>query len=82
MRILFLLLFLISSNAYAISTDTRISDNDGDVLDITSAGLLQINTVNTSGTPTTGASDTIRISDNDGDIIAILSTGELTATWT
>lgn len=59
--------------------DIRISDEQGDVLDIASDGTIPLlaSDGNTTKTVAAGAND-VRISDADGDVLAINSNGTVT----
>lgn len=63
-----------------VSEDVRISDNDGDVISITS-GQFTINQTNSTGTPLDGQAEDVRISDNSGDVLSITSQGALNVAW-
>ncbi len=78
-RIIFItfFIFLNSYNAFA-TPDIRISDNDGDILDIGSDGTVQTSDTNDGMDSTLLGSADIRISDNDGDILDINPDGSVT----
>ena len=80
LAISFLLLF--SNQAYAVVPDMRISDNDSDVIAITSGGALTITTTNTPGTPSRSVATDIRISDDQSDVLVVNTNGSLNASLT
>lgn len=82
MIVLLFMILMFSSPAFAaVAKDMRISDNDGDVLAI-SSGTITITTTNTAGTASASTARDSRISDNDGDILSINSDGSVNAVWT
>lgn len=66
-----------TSICFADAIDIRITDGDGDVLDISSSGELNVSTTD-DGTQASGGSIDIRISDNNGDVLDINSDGTIT----
>ncbi len=70
----------IATTVYAAAKDIRISDNDGDVLDISSTGTVVFSFTNDTSSGTTGAHDR-RISDNDGEVLNINSDGSINITF-
>ncbi len=81
MRLLIIILsLLITTSSYAAPKDIRISDADGDVLDINTNGTLPTSsTIDATGTLKPGAKD-IRICDSDGDCLDINPDGSVTTT--
>jgi len=81
MKILLFVLFIILPNLlYAAAKDARISDKDGDVLEVASDGTIVISTTNVPGSAQfIGALDR-RICDNQGDCLVINADGSANAT--
>ena len=75
-----ILFFLMTGICFADAPDIRISDQYGNVAEISSAGALSVTTDSVTGTEVQGAPD-IRISDADGDVLAVSSTGKITLTF-
>lgn len=78
-RVFFLIAFLLCASVCegAVANDIRWSDNDGDVADITPAGLLMVSTTNTPGDGSKKNQHDKRISDNSGDVADLTSSGAL-----
>ena len=56
---------------FVVVSDFRISDDEGDILSISSSGELIISQVNDSLAGGTSTTRDVRISDNDGDVVEI-----------
>lgn len=79
MRWLFLL-FLFPVTAFsAVAPDRRICDCEGDCVNITSAGELEVSSTNdnTAVQDCDSTQKDFRISDNDGHVANVTATGEL-----
>lgn len=72
---IFILVLLLTTTANA-QTAFRLCDKEGDCLDISASGELQLGTA-TVDTGTDGAGAQIRLCDKDGDCLDITSDGEL-----
>lgn len=70
-------LFLLVSTVHAAAIDIRLSDNDGDVVDISEDGELQTSSTNTVSADSATKAPDKRISDDDGDVLDINSDGSI-----
>ena len=80
--LILIVLTIIPIFSYAEAPDIRISDNDGQVLDVTTAKKLTATTTapTASTEPYASQAPVIRITDNDGDILEINADGSINVT--
>lgn len=82
MKVLFVILLLAVSSPSAfcdVAPDYRICDCEGDCVNVTASGELEVTSSNdnTSVQDCDSTQKDFRISDDDGDVANVTSTGEL-----